>query len=111
MIQRLNLLTAAPKIMQIDKALVARLAELSKLEFDETEMDAMTGDLQKMLNFCDRLREVKVEGVEPLIFMNDEVNRWREDEVTTDLSHEEALLNAPKKDSDYFKVPKVLGKG
>jgi len=97
--------------MQIDKALIDRLAELSKLEFKDAEKEAILSDLQKMLNFCDRLNELDVKGVEPLIFMNDEMNRWREDKLDLMLSHEEALKNAPKKDSDYFKVPKVLGKG
>lgn len=95
--------------MEIDKALIDRLAELSRLNFSEEENEAIRTDLQKMLNFVDKLSEVDTEGIEPLVFMTDEVNRYREDEVKVDISHEEALKNAPKRDSDYFKVPKVLG--
>ncbi len=42
--------------------------------------------------------------------MNQEVNRLREDEITTPLEKDEILKNAPKKDSDYFRIPKVRGK-
>ena len=48
--------------------------------------------------------------MEPLIFMSEEINRLREDEPKVTVTHEEALLNAPKKDSDYFRIPKVLDK-
>ena len=49
-------------------------------------------------------------GVEPLIYMTEEVNRLRDDEPKVTLTQEEALKNAPKKDSDYFRIPKVLDK-
>jgi len=65
-------------------------------------------DLNKILNWVDQLRELDTESVEPLIHMSEEVNVLREDEVRNTISHEQALLNAPKKDSDYFRVPKVL---
>ena len=58
----------------------------------------------------DKLREIDTKDVEPLIFMSDEVNRLREDLPQITVTHEEALRNAPKKDSDYFRIPKVLDK-
>lgn len=58
----------------------------------------------------DKLREIDTKDVEPLIFMSDEVNRLREDIPQITVTHEEALRNAPKKDSDYFRIPKVLDK-
>ena len=57
-----------------------------------------------------KLNELNTDNVEPLIYMTDEVNVLREDVVKTDMTQEEALKNAPKKDSDYFKVPKVVEK-
>lgn len=96
--------------MNIDKALVDRLAELSKLEFNEEEKTRVISDLQKIMNLIDKLNEVDVEGVEPLKYMNDEEIQWREDEIKGMITKAEALLNAPQKDSDYFKVPKVLKK-
>ena len=96
--------------MKIDNALVDRLAELSKLEFDEASREVMKQDLQKIFDMTDKLNELNVDGIEPLIYMNDQPNILREDVVTGQVSKEEALLNAPQKDSDYFKVPKVIKK-
>ena len=59
-------------------------------------------------DWLEKLKEVDTENVEPLTTMSHEINVLREDEVKEHLSHERALKNAPKKDSDYFRVPKVL---
>lgn len=96
--------------MKIDNALVQRLAELSKLEFDATESERMQNDLQKIFDLVEKLSEVNVDGVEPLIYMSDEVNVLRKDEVKDTVTKAEALSNAPQKDSDFFKVPKVIKK-
>lgn len=96
--------------MKIDNELVDRLAELSKLEFNETEKEKLKADLQGILNLVEKLEEVNVEGVEPLIYMTDEVNVLRWDAVKDTVSKAEALQNAPQKDSDYYKVPKVIKK-
>ena len=96
--------------MKIDNALVERLAELSKLEFDETTKETMKQDLQKIFNMMDKLNELNVDGVEPLIYMSDEVNVLRVDEVKGQVSKEDALKNSPQHDSDFFKVPKVIKK-
>ncbi len=96
--------------MDIDNGLVDRLAELSKLEFNADEKKRIKGDLQKILNLVEKLNEVNVDGVEPLKYMNDDVNVLREDEVKGQVSKADALSNAPQRDSDYFKVPKVIKK-
>ena len=96
--------------MKIDNTLVDRLAELSKLELDESSKETMKQDLQKIFDMMDKLNELNVDGVEPLIYMSDEVNVLRADEVKGQVSKADALLNAPQKDSDFFKVPKVIKK-
>jgi aspartyl-tRNA(Asn)/glutamyl-tRNA(Gln) amidotransferase subunit C len=96
--------------MKLDLQTVEKLAELAKLEFSEQEKAELLNDLNRILEFMDKLNELDTTGVEPLVYMNDEVNVLRADEVIQELTHEEALLNAPKKDSDYFRVPKVLEK-
>jgi aspartyl-tRNA(Asn)/glutamyl-tRNA(Gln) amidotransferase subunit C len=96
--------------MDIDNGLVNRLAELSKLEFNADEKERIKGDLQKILNLVEKLNEVNVDGVEPLKYMNDDMNVLREDEVKGQVSKADALSNAPQRDSDYFKVPKVIKK-
>ncbi len=96
--------------MKIDNALVDRLAELSKLEFDEQAKEGLKKDLQGILDLVEKLKEVNVDGVEPLIYMTDEKNVLRKDVVKDPVTKEEALQNAPLRDSDYFKVPKVIKK-
>lgn len=96
--------------MNIDDQLVDRLAELSKLEFDAPGKEGIKKDLQKILNLVEKLEEVNVDGVEPLIYMTDEKNVLRKDVIADTVTKEEALQNAPQRDSDYFKVPKVIKK-
>lgn len=93
--------------MQVDKKLVDKLADLAKLNFNEAEEQEIISDLNKMVDFVGALKEIPVEGVEPLIYMNEDMNVMREDEVKMEITKEEALKNAPLADSDYFKVPKV----
>ena len=57
-----------------------------------------------------KLSEIPTDDVEPLIFMSDEVNVLRDDEPEVTITQAEALKNAPKKDSDYFRIAKVLDK-
>lgn len=96
--------------MKIDKDTVDKIAHLARLEFENEAKEEMVKDMNNMLTFVDKLNELNTDKVEPLIYMSDEVNVLREDEVKHDISQEEALKNAPKKDSDYFKVPKVIDK-
>jgi aspartyl-tRNA(Asn)/glutamyl-tRNA(Gln) amidotransferase subunit C len=63
-----------------------------------------------MIAFIEKLNEVDTTGVEPLLFMSDEINVLREDIVEGSVSREEALKNAPLKDEQFFKVPKVIRK-
>ncbi|MEI6880976.1 MAG: Asp-tRNA(Asn)/Glu-tRNA(Gln) amidotransferase subunit GatC [Bacteroidetes bacterium] len=96
--------------MDINNETIDRLAELAKLEFSIIEKESLKKDLNSIISYFEKLNEVNTDNVEPLIFMTDEVNRLREDVVIQNTSKQEALLNAPAKDSDYFRVPKVLDK-
>jgi aspartyl-tRNA(Asn)/glutamyl-tRNA(Gln) amidotransferase subunit C len=96
--------------MQITDETIDRLAHLARLEFREEEKGKIREDLQKIIGFCEKLNELDTEDAEPLIFMSGDLNVFREDEVRNVISHEEALRNAPKKDSDFFRVPKVISK-
>jgi aspartyl-tRNA(Asn)/glutamyl-tRNA(Gln) amidotransferase subunit C len=91
--------------MNIDAETLRKIAHLSRLEIDP---DKMLQDMSNMVTFVGKLNEVNTDGVEPLTTMSHEINALREDEAKPDLSHTQALLNAPRKDSTYFRVPKVL---
>jgi len=96
--------------MKITNKLIQDIAALAKLEFDEKSTEKMKVDLERIIRFIDKLSEIDTDGVEPLIYLSEEVNVLREDETKTMVSQVEALKNAPEKDSDYFKVPTVLKK-
>lgn len=96
--------------MKISEEIVDHIAHLARLEFEGPKKDAIRHDMEKIISFMDKLSEVPTDNVEPLIFMNSEYNRLREDEAKVTITQKEALLNAPKKDSDYFRIPKVLDK-
>lgn len=96
--------------MKVDSKTVRDIAHLARLEFDAQGEEKMITDMNRMIGFVEKLSELNTDGIEPLIYMTDEVNHLREDEVTEPLSHKAVLMNAPKHDSDYFKVPKVVEK-
>jgi aspartyl-tRNA(Asn)/glutamyl-tRNA(Gln) amidotransferase subunit C len=93
---------------KIDIKTVDEVAHLARLEFNEEGKAEILNDMNRMLAFVDKLNELDTTGIEPLIYMTDEKNVLREDDSKQTLTQKEALKNAPKKDSDYFKVPKVI---
>jgi aspartyl-tRNA(Asn)/glutamyl-tRNA(Gln) amidotransferase subunit C len=96
--------------MKISEEIVDHIAHLARLEFEGDKKQAILNDMENIVSFMDKLSEVDTENVEPLIFMNDEYNKLRDDVAKVTVTQDEALKNAPKKDSDYFRIPKVLDK-
>ena len=96
--------------MEVTNELIDHLAHLARLEFNGEEKTKIKADLENILSFVDQLQQVNTDGLEPLIYMTEEENILREDEAKVTISQEEALKNAPHKDSDYFKIPKVVKK-
>jgi aspartyl-tRNA(Asn)/glutamyl-tRNA(Gln) amidotransferase subunit C len=96
--------------MKITEETVQHIAHLSRLRFEGQEIASIQHDLNNIISFMDKLNELDTTGVEPLVFMSDEVNVLREDVAEQTISVQDALKNAPKKDSDYFRIPKVLDK-
>lgn len=94
--------------MKIDKELVDKIAHLARLEFNDEQKIKIESDLNRILDFMESLNELDTTNVEPLIYLSEETNVLRKDELKQETSHEDALKNAPKKDSDYFRVPKVI---
>ena len=96
--------------MRVNNKLVAHLAHLSRLEFDDNSRNKMKYDFEKILDFVSKLDEINTEGVAPLVYISSETNILREDKVERELSQKSALKNAPSKDTDYIRVPKVIDK-
>ncbi len=96
--------------MKITDEIVDHISHLARLKFEGDKKVAIKEDMERIISFMDVLSELPTDNIEPLIFMNEEVNVLREDVPVISLTQKEALKNAPKKDSDYFRIPKVLDK-
>ena len=94
--------------MKIDNETVDKISHLARLEYENEAKEEIIKDMNNMLSFVEKLNELDTSNIEPLIYMSEEVNVMREDEVKHDITQDEALKNAPQHDSDYFKVPKVI---
>lgn len=89
---------------------VKHIANLAKLNFNEDQITKLQKDLNKVLDYIDKLNELDLSDVEPLENINETENIFKRDEETKWLSTEEALRNAPQRTSNFFKVPKVIDK-
>ena len=96
--------------MEVNEALVNRLALLGRLHFTASEKEDIRHDLERMISFVDKLNELDTDGLEPVLQMSTEFNKLRKDEIKGSVSSEEALLNAPGKNDHFFTVPKVIKK-
>jgi aspartyl-tRNA(Asn)/glutamyl-tRNA(Gln) amidotransferase subunit C len=95
-----------PRITPDDVRDVARLARLA---IEAPRLRKLAGQLELILGYVDKLREVDVTGVEPMAHALPLHNVLREDVVEPSLPLEKVLQNAPDTDGPFFKVPKVLG--
>ncbi|MCB9262978.1 MAG: Asp-tRNA(Asn)/Glu-tRNA(Gln) amidotransferase subunit GatC [Flavobacteriales bacterium] len=96
--------------MEITDKKIDELAHLARLSFKNEDKQEIKKDLERILDFCNKLNELDTTNVEPLVYMSDRVNHLRNDIVEPSLDKKEALKNAPVADSDFFKVPKVINK-
>jgi aspartyl-tRNA(Asn)/glutamyl-tRNA(Gln) amidotransferase subunit C len=84
------------------------VAHLARLEMPQVELDLLTGQLSKILDYVNQLQQVDTEGVEPLAHALDVHDVFRADEPQPSLSVEQALANAPARKGDFYSVPAVL---
>ena len=94
--------------MEITDALFEKLANLAKLNFDETEKLQIKNDLQNMIGLIKKMDDLDTSNVEPLLHMTANVNMWREDVITGSITNTEAMQNATNKNAPFFIVPKVI---
>ncbi len=87
---------------------MAKVALLGRLKLSADELERMTSQLGRVLEYVDILNEVDTQSVEPLAHPIELANVFREDVERPCLSREEALANAPKTDGRFFVVPAIL---
>jgi len=93
---------------KINEAQVRKVAKLSRLELSEAEVEEFAGQLSAILEYVEKMNELDTTGVEPLAHCLPISNVLREDVAKESLGTEKVLANAPQRDGDFFKVPKIL---
>lgn len=98
--------------MAVTREEVLKIADLAKLHFSESEIDAFVSQFQRILEYIEQLKEVDIQGVEPTshVSLTKDLEKYvsRDDEVCASLSMEKSLSGAPDAGSGYFRVPKVI---
>ena len=94
--------------MKLNRKDVEHVAQLSRLELSEKDLDKYTGQLDAILEYIDVLSQVDTSGVEPMAHVLDIRNVMRPDVVQPSLSQEAALQNSPEPENGFFKVPKIV---
>ena len=94
--------------MQGNKIDVAYVAELARLELSDEERAVFQPQLESIVGYVEKISEVDVDGVEPMMHGRPLVNAFREDVVRPSLPAETALGNAPQRVGDEFLLPKIV---
>ena len=87
---------------------VRKVAKLARLNLPEETIATYTGQLERILDYVDQLQAVDTEGVPPTTRAVEVVNVTREDAVVPTHVREELLDQAPQREGDFFRVPKIL---
>src|SRR4029079_6882408 len=95
--------------MSLTRAEVEKVSLLGRLFFPEAELDTMTTQLGRVVGYVEQLSEVKTDSVQPMAHALEMQNVFRDDVLTPSLPRDTALANAPKRDSECYRVPAVLG--
>lgn len=94
--------------MKITREQIEHVARLARLELTEAEKETFTGQMDAILAYVDKLNELDTSGITPTSHAVPMENAFREDMVTESFSTDKALLNAPDRSDNFFRVPKVI---
>ena len=94
--------------MSIDKDKIKHVAKLARISLDEKKTDSLTEDLSSIFKFIEKLNELNTKNIEPLTSILNEPLRSRSDEINDGKIKDQILKNSPKKNEEFFIVPKVV---
>ncbi len=94
--------------MQVSKEELLHIAKLADLEINENEINNYLANLEDILNFANVVNNAPVDGLNITIGANEAKNVFRKDEVKIFTDNESLLQNAPDKDQNMFRIPKVI---
>lgn len=93
--------------MKIDKPLLQKIAQLAQIDINVHNEEVLLEDLNKIVTWVEKLKDLDTAGIRPLVTMAAEHNVLQEDIPHAPLAHSKVLASAPSKDSNYFRVPQV----
>jgi len=91
--------------MKID---VKYVSDLARLRLSDEEAAMFQGQLENIVGYVEKISEVNVDGIEPMMHGRTLVNAFREDVVRPSMPTETALANAPQRVGDEFLLPKIV---
>jgi len=94
--------------MSLDKATVAKVANLARIRVEEKDLGSLANELNAILGWVEQLSEVDTENVAPMTSVAEMQLRWRADEVTDGGYQQDVIANAPSNEEGFFAVPKVI---
>ena len=94
--------------MKITSEEVRHVANLARLDLTPDEQERLTGQLDRILEYMDKLGELDTAGVEPMSHAVDAVNVLRPDRAVNQPQTEALLRNAPAREDDFLSVPKII---
>ena len=94
--------------MSLDKATVAKVANLARIRVEEKDLEPLANELNAILGWVEQLSEVDTDGVAPMTSVAQMQLRWRDDEITDGGYQPQIVANAPADEDGFFAVPKVI---
>ncbi len=87
---------------------IEHIARLARLDLSEPDKERMRSQLDAILTYIEKLRQLNTDNVEPTSHAIPMLNVMREDEIRPCLPREEMLTNAPEREGDFFRVPRII---
>jgi aspartyl-tRNA(Asn)/glutamyl-tRNA(Gln) amidotransferase subunit C len=95
--------------MSLTRKDAEKVSLLGRLRLTDQELETMTSQLGRVLEYIEQLNELNTDGVEPMAHAVEMQNVFAPDALGEHLPRTEAIANAPKKDAECYRVPAVLG--
>jgi|TARA_B100001113_G_scaffold257069_1_gene212328 aspartyl-tRNA(Asn)/glutamyl-tRNA(Gln) amidotransferase subunit C len=93
---------------KISSSDVRKVAQLARLELPDDQIELYTAQIEEILSYVDQLQEIDTKNVSPTTRAVEVVNAMREDLVDVKCLREDILNQAPHREGDFFRVPKIL---
>ncbi len=93
---------------KISSSDVRKVAKLARLELPEDQIETYTAQLEDILTYVDQLQEIDTQNIPPTTRAVEVVNAMRKDIVKRNCSREDILNQAPHREGDFFRVPRIL---